>query len=75
MTWVRLDLVWMSGLGGVWHRLVRNLQVWFPSEFADIHLEIILRLNWDTMEVTADTTLHARERINEHFSGFEPAIV
>ena len=75
MTWVRLDLVWMSGLGGVWHRLVRNLQVWFPSEFADIHLEIILRLNWDTMEVTADTTLHARENNNRHVSGFEPAIV
>ena len=75
MTWVRLDLVWMSAFGGVWHRLVRNLQVWFPSEFADIHLEIILRLNWDTMEVTADTTLHARERTNQHFSGFEPEIV
>ena len=75
MTWVHLDLVMDIGMGGVYHRLERKLAVWFPSEFATIHLEIVLRLNWDTMEVTADTTLHARENNNRHVSGFEPAIV
>ena len=45
MTWVHIDLVLLVDLV----RLVRNVAVWFPHPYATIHLEIILRLNCDTI--------------------------
>ena len=71
MTWVHVDLVLLVGV----QRLVRNLAVWFPHPYATIHLEIILRLNADTLELTAETRLHGRNHNDLHFSDDEPEIV
>ena len=56
-------------------RVVRNVAVWFPHPYATIHLEIILRLNYDTMELTSETRLHGRNHDDLHFSDDEPEIV
>ena len=71
MTWVHVDLMLLVGD----QRFVRNVAIWFPHPYAAIHLEIILRLNYDTMELTAETRLHGRNREDLHFSDDEPEIV
>lgn len=71
MTWVHVDLVLLVGD----QRLVRNVAIWFPHPYATIHLEIILRLNADTLALTAETRLHGRNRDDLHFSDDEPEIV
>ena len=71
MTWVHVDLVLLVDLV----RLVRNVAIWFPHPYATIHLEIILRLNADTLELTAETRLHGRNHNDLHFSDDEPEIV
>ena len=71
MTWVHLDVVLIDGA----ERLVRNFAVWFPMDYATIHLEIILRLNRETLVLTADLVHHARNRDNHHFPDDEPEIV
>ena len=71
MTWVHIDLVLLVDLV----RLVRNVAVWFPHPYATIHLEIILRLNYDTLELTSETRLHGRNHDDLHFSDDEPEIV
>ena len=70
MTWVHLDVVLVYDA----ERLVRNLAVWFPMDYATIHLEIVLRLNRDTLEMTADLLVHGRNR-NGHQFDDEPEIV
>ena len=71
MTWVHVDLVLLVDLV----RLVRNVAIWFPHPYATIHLEIILRLNADTLELTAETNLRGRNHNDLHFSDDEPEIV
>jgi hypothetical protein len=71
MTWVHVDLVLLVDLV----RLVRNVAIWFPHPYATIHLEIILRLNADTLELTAETRLTGRNFNDQHFSDDEPEIV
>lgn len=70
MTWVHLDVVLVYDA----ERLVRNFAVWFPMDYATIHLEIVLRLNRDTLEMTADLLVHGRNR-NGHQFDDEPEIV
>ncbi len=71
MTWVHLDVVLIDG----GERLVRNLAIWFPMDYATIHLEVILTLNRETLVMSASLELHARNRDNRHFPDDEPAAV